>query len=131
MTELMITLVVLGIVIGLSVPSFYSMTEKNKEKEAVAKLHVILDAEKAYRVRNGTYYPNAAANDAAVNAALGTDFNTDLSSQSYRVAIGAGTANAFRAAAIRVQNGVDQNTCLYMEQSGDIKNGERGPNCLN
>ena len=88
LTEITVTLVILGVLVGLAMPSYRNTVEQSRSNEARANLNIIFMAERIYFLNTNQCYPPGAtdANLATINQNLGTD----ITSQFYTISI---TAN--------------------------------------
>ena len=65
--ELLIVIIILGILGSLALPTFGISNERALDKEAKSNLAFIQEAEKFYKMENGTYYPAAGNNSVMLN----------------------------------------------------------------
>ena len=85
--ELMVTLVVLGVLIGVVIPGFQNFYEQSRSREAISLLDSVWMAQKLHYVHNNRYWPLVAENP---NPPAGLMEN--LMTVNDRVVINAGTA---------------------------------------
>ncbi len=82
LTELIVTIVIIGILVGLALPQFTKTFETTKAKEAVAALRQIRTGERIYRLSEDFVYPsftdpaNPVSDIATVNANLKSYIDT-------------------------------------------------------
>ena len=75
-TEIMIATVILAVLAGLAVPSYFNTIETSRINEGITTLNIIHMGEKIYKLNNGTFWDGGSnATIAAVDAALGVDIN--------------------------------------------------------
>ncbi len=95
--EVLIAVVIVGVLAGLAVPSYFKTIEKAKSSEATANLKAIHLGQKIYKVDNNRFYgPQNAV------AVINTNLNTDLTQENYTLAITAAAANTYTATASRI-----------------------------
>ena len=71
LTEVLITVLILGVLAGLALPTFFSAVERSRSNEALTNLNIIHMGEKIYRLSNPAFV--AGANVTALNTALTVD----------------------------------------------------------
>ena len=91
--ELVIIIIILGILAGLLLPSFKRIRERTMDKEAIAGLQLIYNAERVYMEKHQTPYPPSwiVTNLSWINGNLSLDlisknwqFNIGSNSYSYQ-----------------------------------------------
>ncbi len=85
LTEILITLSILGVLSGLAVPSFFRTVERARSNEAITNLNVIYMGQRIFRLNNGTFWNGggpALTTIPVINAAL----NTEMTAQFYPTA---------------------------------------------
>lgn len=118
LTEVMIVLVIMGILVGLSVPNYFKTVEMNRaEGEAKPNLYTIHRAERIYQLYNNEYWPpnpGGSKDTDADLAEINTSLNIDLYPNHYRLVITTTTsgtpakATGFTATAFRDNAGGDK-----------------------
>lgn len=75
--ELLVTIVILGIMAGLAVPSYQRTIEQSRSNEAIVNLNIINMGQKIFATRNGGNYwvDDGTPTIAEVNAALSIDIS--------------------------------------------------------
>ena len=75
LTEIMITLVILGILAAIAIPAYFRTVEQSRSNEAITNLNIIHMAEKISRLNASpqTFWGPGATTIAAINTALNTD----------------------------------------------------------
>ena len=56
--EVLVVVIIISVVLGFGVPSYYKQHERGLEKNANAQLKTIQRAQKMHKTRIGTYYPD-------------------------------------------------------------------------
>jgi len=74
LTELMISVVLLGLVAGFGIPSYTKAREKADEKEAVHSVRMMGEAVKNYMIRNNGIFPPDAPEVNDINTTLNLGF---------------------------------------------------------
>jgi len=103
MMELMIVVVILGILVAIAIPRYGRAVERAKDKEAVADLYAIMAAEKIYKAREGTYWPNRVAgwdSESDVDI-INTELGLDLKNANFTFGVGTGGTSYAAAGAYR------------------------------
>lgn len=105
--ELMITVVIVGILAAIALPSFSKAVERAKVKETQAALAAIAGAERVYRLDQVGYgtLANLTANR----------YTSDPGNTDWNFATSGVTATAFTATATRTAGGYAGNTILVDE----------------
>ena len=107
LTEVIVTIVILGALAGLAIPSYNNTIEQSRANEAQVNLNTIYMAEKIFRANNGSYW-GPAANPVAV-ATINTGLRIDLAAPQFYTTINItplnGGAQTFTATATRVGGG--------------------------
>jgi type IV pilus assembly protein PilE len=78
--EVMIVLVILSVMAGLAVPSYFRAIEQGRANEARTNLNIILMGQKIYRLNNTTFW-NGGAN--ATTANIIANLNVDITTRHY------------------------------------------------
>ncbi len=99
LNELLVVLIIIGVLVALAMPNFTKTRERALDKEAQTSLRLIQAAEKIYRVKVNTYYPNGGS---ATQADINTNLTLDLTSQSWLYGISAAGITTFTANATRI-----------------------------
>ncbi len=99
LTELLIVVIVIGIIVSLSVPSYINTREKALDKEAIMALKLIRGANKQYYVRGNRFYPIAGT----VNSlpTINSNLSTDITTTNWAISITCSGAAAYSATAVR------------------------------
>lgn len=92
--ELLIVLIIVGILAGLSVPTYTRTRERSLDREARTALSLIQAGERMFRLREGRFYASSNLDD--INA----DLQLSLTAQSWTYNISA-TITTFTATATR------------------------------
>jgi type IV pilus assembly protein PilE len=123
LTEVLMTVIVLGVLASLAVPVYTTALEQSRSNEALANLNVIYSAEQIYLLNNNTFWPAGAMDN--VIADMNTNLNIGLSTQYYTISVtanaGTGAAATFSATASRGNAGNKQfviNQTDVITQSG-------------
>ena len=123
LAEVLITIVILGVVAGLAVPTYFQQMEQTRSNEATVNLNAIYMGQKIYAMNNGGNFWNAGNNPtaASINAAL----NIDINPQFYDIisinANNGATPRTFSAVARRnTTQGGDGATQFTINQNGTI-----------
>lgn len=113
--ELMITVIIVGIIAGVAIPNFTKSFEKQREKEAIAALEVLANAENRYYLKENTYYPSGYINDlATINRDLSVripnfgKWSYEISSNLNQCWINADRVSGGKEMSVSLQNGVIQ-----------------------
>ena len=91
LTEILMTVVIIGALAGLAVPNFRKSVEVARSQEARGNLQQIYQGQLIYKLNNGAYYV-ASSDPAVVDAALKTSLKTEY----YTLAI-SGDGSSFTA----------------------------------
>lgn len=100
LTELMVTVIIVGILAAIVLPNYIATREKGLDKEGIAGLRLIRAAEEQVLAKNESYWPASGTTEsviATINSILGTDL--DAGRWAYSVQ---GLAGSFSATASRV-----------------------------
>ena len=108
--ELLITVVIVGILAAVALPSFSKAVEKAKVKDAQTALAAIASAERVYRLDQGGF--GNLANLTANNYTSDPDSNNQNANWNFAVA---GAGAAFTATATRTGGGYNGNTIIADE----------------
>ena len=75
LAEIMAALVIMAMLVGLAVPTYFRSMEQSRANEARVNLRIIYLGQQAYFTKNGTYWPPVAGIFTAddVNAGLGIE----------------------------------------------------------
>ena len=99
--EILVTVIIIGILVGLAIPNFTKSRERALDKEAQTVLILIQSAEKMYYMKDGTsYYPSAANTSVSVNS-INVSLRLNLFSASWDYGINTGADTAYTATALR------------------------------
>lgn len=94
--ELMLTIVVLGVLTAIAIPSFSKMRQKADEKQAVVYLRAIRAGQQMYVSKTNAFGCNpSCANAAAIKNELGTE----ITSGAYTFDVATTSATTFTATA--------------------------------
>lgn len=77
LVELIVVVVVIGILATFAIPQFAVTKERALDREAISVLGIIREAERAYRMEEGSYYPPAGSRTSSIPGEL-TDMNREL-----------------------------------------------------
>ncbi len=80
LTEIMIVVVILSVVAGLAMPSYFKTIEQSRINEAITTISIIHMAEKINKLNNNTFWDGGAN---ATIAAIDTALNVDISATYY------------------------------------------------
>lgn len=124
LTEVLITMVVIGVLLAVAVPSYQSSIRKSRRAEAVTALTKIQQAQERHRSTNPTFISNITA---AAPTGLGQP-GTRTASGYYDLAISGNTASAYVATATAVPgtsqaNDADCAVLAVQVNGGNIKYG--------
>lgn len=123
LTELLITIAILGILASLTVPRLFPQTERARAGEAITILSAIRQGEEAFRLENGVYVALGAADpDIDWNQIGMENPNNNADFFDYDVTVGA-PATTFTATATRNNvndGGNNQGTVITMDDNGDF-----------
>lgn len=121
LTEILMTIVIIGVIAGIAVPQYVITTEKSRSQEALDNLAAARDAMTRYFAVNGTYLGASFPGDGSIG--LNMDYNPNSTQ-------GAGTAHftyAFTALAAgnytvqaTRQGGLANGSTLSMTDQGVI-----------
>ena len=96
--ELLIVVIVIGIIVALSVPSYINTREKAIDKEAITALKLIRGANKQYYVKGNVFYPiSGTVNSLPI---INSNLSTDITTTNWAISI-TGTGAAYTATAVR------------------------------
>lgn len=115
LTEILIAIVLLGILAGLAVPTYFTTIEQSRSNEAKSNLYTIWMAEKIYKLNNNVYYPfdTSTSTLTSINSAL----NIEVATQYYTLTVGAnklsGAGAACSATAARGNTGAKTFTISF------------------
>ena len=99
--EVIITLIIIGILSTLAFTNYGSYRERVLDKEAIASLKLMQQAQKIYRMENAAYYPIGTSSETGI-AAINNNLKLFLNEQSWDYvaysggAFGVGTSTAAR-----------------------------------
>ena len=130
LTELIITLIIIGILVSLALPLFTRAMESTRANEAKAALEQIRAGERIYRTSEGYYYPHSAdhssaeEDEATINSFLKLFLDTREKDWKYKV--DTDTADDFTATATRTSGG-NQGETVTIDQSGPPFGGTWSP----
>jgi prepilin-type N-terminal cleavage/methylation domain-containing protein len=116
LTEVLFVLVIVGVLAGLAVPSYFGTVEKARESEAISNLKTLHSAQKIHRLNNNVYFgPSSSLSD--INANL----DIELEQQFFEVSIAAASATAYAAQAERgKKQGGDGAKCFKVTETGTV-----------
>ncbi len=102
--EVLMTIIILGVIVGLAVPNYFHTVEQARSNEARVNLQIILMGQKIYLLNNNTFWPAGLTNTTLSD--INTNLNTDIATpQYYSLSVTAdantGTAATFSATASR------------------------------
>jgi len=115
--ELMVVILIIGILAGISIPSFNQSMEYAREKEARVTLQLIYNAEKVYRLDKKAYTSAATTSDTAWAPLASYITNPNDTAQYYTYTVTPATSSTFTATAVR--NGNASKT-ITIDQSGTL-----------
>jgi type IV pilus assembly protein PilA len=116
LTEVLFVLVILGVLSGLAIPSYFGTLEKTREAEATTNLKTLNFAEKIYQIDNGVFF-GPSSSIATINSTL----NIEIEQQFFAVSITAASAAAYAAQAQRnTTAGGDGAKCFKVNQTGTV-----------
>ena len=116
--ELMITVIAIGVIAALAIPSYRRTVERARYNEAVTNLNIISMGEKIFKIDSGGYWADGATCSGVACAAINTNLNVDVTSQFYSLRVTGGGAN-YTARADRI-GGSKWRT---MDQTGTVLEG--------
>jgi len=70
LVELIVVVIVIGILTSFAVPQFAVTQERALDREAISVLGIIREAERAYRMEEGRYYPDVGSRSSNIPADL-------------------------------------------------------------
>ncbi len=120
--EILVTLIIVGILAGLTLPLFPKAMESTRAKEAKAALKQIRAAERIYRTKEEFYYPHhtAPTNNPETNVAIINSFLKlflDTQGKNWTYQVGTSAADQFTATARRTSGG-NQNETITLDENG-------------
>ena len=123
LTEILITIVILGVIAGLATPTYFKSVEQSRVNEATVNLNAIYMAQKIYALNNSGNFWNGGANPAV--ATINSTLNIDINPQYYPVisitAANGGNPKTFTATVMRnALQGGDGITRYTIDQTGTI-----------
>lgn len=96
LVELIVVVIVIGILASFAAPQFAVTKERALDREAISVLGIIREAERAYRMEEGNYFPDVGSRSTPADAAeINRELRLDLpqnSSWVYTLANGVTTA---------------------------------------
>lgn len=92
--ELMIVIVIIGILMAVTFPSYDKIQEKTQDREAAVALKYIRAAEKIYKMENGHYYPEVGS-DSNIDT-INSELKLSLSGSNWSYTVDADSAQAAR-----------------------------------
>ena len=96
--ELMITVIAIGVIAALAIPSYRRTVERARSNEAVTNLNIISMGEKIYKIDNSTYWADGVTCSGVACATINSKLNVDVTSQFYSLQVtGGGVAYTARA----------------------------------
>jgi prepilin-type N-terminal cleavage/methylation domain-containing protein len=101
--EILVVLVIVGVMAGLAVPTYFRTIEQARTNEAKVNLNIIHTAQKIYKLNNNAYWPPSGTST-SVND-INTNLNIDISSDKYNLTVGPSTASNYTATARRNKTG--------------------------
>jgi prepilin-type N-terminal cleavage/methylation domain-containing protein len=118
LTELLITIVIVGVLTTLAVTQYGGVRERALAREAIANLKLIAAAERIYDMEEGFFYPTSGSETDA--AAINTFLKLSINERNWDYAV-SGSAGGFTATSDRAVSG-----CQYT-----ISNGQDEPTPTN
>ncbi len=76
--EILITLVIMAVLAGLAIPSYYRTVEQGRSNEARTNLNIIYAAQKIYRLNNGVFWNPGSTSINTANTTLGIDMTASF-----------------------------------------------------
>ena len=119
--EILITVVILGVIASMSIPTFFSLVEDARRKEAIANLQVIRMGQKVYAANNGGKFwdPGGAVAEATIDTKLNVDID-EMYFGSFNITTSAG-GTKFNAQVTRnVKAGGNGSTVVKINEAGTI-----------
>lgn len=117
LTELVITIAIIGACAAVAVPGFQNSMNKGKANQAIAYLRTIRTGEKMYYAKNGNYV------SCADKAAIASNLGAEVSTENYTFSVLAPTATTFVAKAVKVgvlaSNNCNTADTLCLDQDGN------------
>jgi prepilin-type N-terminal cleavage/methylation domain-containing protein len=120
--ELIVTIVIIGILSSIAMPTFTKMMETTRAKEARTALQQIRTAERIYHSGESTYLPLPLGTVEDDIAVINTELNIFLPAGANRhwdYSVEAPTADTFNAVATRT-SGRNQNETISIDQTGNL-----------
>ncbi len=123
--EVVIAIILVAILAGIGIPSYYKAVEKNTGRSAVMNLQVIYNAEKVYKLDNDEYYTCVACDIDDINTYLETFINDPNFVYTITAADrnGDGEEDGFVAKAVRQKGVCAGKTITINERGGDPAKG--------
>jgi type IV pilus assembly protein PilE len=111
LVELLITLVIIGIIAAVAIPSYYRYVVRSRQATAQTQLMAVLQAQEMYRLQNGSY------------ATTGTNLSGWLASKNqYNFAITGASSTGFTATATGNIDGDGTNDVWTIDQTAALTN---------
>ena len=106
LTEILISVLIMGILAGMAIPSFRTAVEQSRSNEARAAINIIYSAEKIYLLNTARCWPNPDSTttclvSGGVPAAINTGLSVDLPAMAYYNLSVTSTSATFTATATR------------------------------
>lgn len=123
LTELLITLVILGVVAGLTTPTYFRSVEESRVNEITVNLNAIYMAQKIYALNNsGNYWePGANPSLSSINSTLNIDIQPKYYDITSITASNSTDPKTFRAVGKRnASSGGDGATTYTIDETGTI-----------
>lgn len=99
--EVLVVLIIIGILVGLSIPNYTKTRERAIDKEAQTVLSLVQAAERMYRLKAVEYYPFSGVESNINNINTNLKLNLASPSQRWNYSI-QNTATGFTASAARI-----------------------------
>ena len=110
--ELMVTIVIIGIMAGFSLPQYQKAIRKSHERDAIVQLTALQAANTMYFAKNNAYLP-AAGSLAAINTGL----NINIIANDMTYAYARSSTTAFTASALWDETGTTNDFMLVVNQA--------------
>ncbi|HDZ76477.1 MAG TPA: type II secretion system protein [Candidatus Omnitrophica bacterium] len=107
--EMVIVVIILGVLVGIAMPSYLRSQERTYTREAVVGLRLLRAAQMVYQSEFGNFYPGAGGEGNVAD--INTNLRLNLSENNWDYNITASAANSFTAVAGRQAGAFD--ACVY------------------
>ncbi len=104
-TEVLIAVIIIAVLASLAIPSFLKAVEQSKDREAQTILRLIRTAERIYRLKYNSFYPNPATGVTSVTdvATINQDLRLNIEPErSWDYSVGSSDGTDFQAQADRL-----------------------------